>query len=268
MQDFELFEQNRGIAIGGWHFRVEKGPIGSSDELERIGQSLGIKLPSMVFTRNHVEVDARFSGEPDASGEVNPEAKTFKLKFDPIDALREVGQSDPALRVRAAKDWELRRSHKDVKTLENPSDWTFTTKYAGEVICGVKEVKENTEKDINYEQLKRRDIPILYYNDVLLFEDELDDNGVSSFTVRMRISRDFFLILTRFWLRVDDVVVRLLDTRYYHAFGDPYIIRDWRRKESYISELSNVSLDDLKYPDTADQVLSTTESRRDELVLE
>mmetsp|Transcript_2283 Transcript_2283/g.6847 ORF Transcript_2283/g.6847 Transcript_2283/m.6847 type:complete len:252 (-) Transcript_2283:249-1004(-) len=237
MRKSELFEQSRGISIGGWHFRVEKGPIGSSDELERIGQQLGIKLPGMVFTRNHVDVDARYPGEKDESGNADPEAKMFRLKFDPIDALKEVGESDPALRVRAARDWESRRTHKDVKTLENPSDWTFTTKYKGEIVCGVREVKENTEKDIDYEKLKRRDIPILYYNEVLLFEDELDDNGVSSFTVRMRISRDFFLILVRFWLRVDDVIVRLLDTRYYHAFDEPYIIRDWRRKEAYISDL-------------------------------
>lgn len=177
MAAIELFEDGKGISVGSWHFRVEKGPIGSSEELEALGKTLNLKLPSMVFLRSSVDIDLR----DDASGA----KQGFRLKFDATNALAGVGSSDPKLQVMAAKDWVSRRTHKDVQMLESPSDWTFTTKYDGDVLDGVKEIRKGTEKKINYDKLRRRDIPVRYFNESILFEDELDDNGVSIYTIRM-----------------------------------------------------------------------------------
>jgi type 2A phosphatase activator TIP41 len=40
-----------------------------------------------------------------------------------------------------------------------------------------------------------------------------------------------FLILQRFFLRVDHVLVRVIDTRLYHEFGQNEVIREFKVKE-------------------------------------
>lgn len=40
-----------------------------------------------------------------------------------------------------------------------------------------------------------------------------------------------FLILQRLFLRVDDVLFRINDTRIYHEFGAPYVVREYTSKE-------------------------------------
>lgn len=62
--------------------------------------------------------------------------------------------------------------------------------------------------------------PILFYDDLVLFEDELGDNGSSMLGVKIRVMPSGFLILQRFFLRVDDVVFRLFDTRMFCSFDE------------------------------------------------
>jgi type 2A phosphatase activator TIP41 len=62
--------------------------------------------------------------------------------------------------------------------------------------------------------------PILFYDDVMLFEDELGDNGSSMLSVKVRVMPSGFLVLQRFFLRVDNVVFRIFDTRMYVGFDD------------------------------------------------
>ena len=58
-------------------------------------------------------------------------------------------------------------------------DWTYTTEYAGSVEgATVRDVPSN-EAVIDMDLLMRPD-PILYFKDVVLFEDELHDNGMAS----------------------------------------------------------------------------------------
>ncbi|GAC96935.1 type 2A phosphatase activator TIP41 [Pseudozyma hubeiensis SY62] len=60
--------------------------------------------------------------------------------------------------------------------------------------------------------------PILFYDDIVLYEDELADNGSSIVNVKVRVMPSGFLVLQRFFLRVDDVVFRVFDTRLYCEF--------------------------------------------------
>lgn len=48
---------------------------------------------------------------------------------------------------------------------------------------------------------------------------------------------DCFLGLLRFYLRVDNVSVRIIDTRIFHSFGDNYILRDFQVKENSYDDL-------------------------------
>ena len=61
--------------------------------------------------------------------------------------------------------------------------------------------------------------PILFYDDIVLYEDELADNGSSIVNVKVRVMPSGFLVLQRFFLRVDDVVFRVFDTRLYCEFA-------------------------------------------------
>ena len=70
--------------------------------------------------------------------------------------------------------------------------------------------------------------PILFYDEVILYEDELADSGVSLLTVKVRVMPTCWLLLLRFWFRVDGVLMRLRDTRMHCNFKDdanPIILR-------------------------------------------
>ena len=84
-----------------------------------------------------------------------------------------------------------------------------------------------------------KDNPILYYDEVPLFEDELDDSGGAKSSVRFRAMKDCFYALVRFYLRVDGVMVRIFDTRIFHSFGDNYILREFQYKEGTYAELKS-----------------------------
>lgn len=62
--------------------------------------------------------------------------------------------------------------------------------------------------------------PILFFDDVVLYEDELGDNGSSVLSVKVRVMPTGVLALQRFFLRVDNVVFRVFDTRMYIGFHE------------------------------------------------
>ncbi|KAN0061062.1 Tap42 interacting protein [Thecaphora frezii] len=62
--------------------------------------------------------------------------------------------------------------------------------------------------------------PILFYDDIVLYEDELADNGSSMVNVKVRVMPSGFLVLQRFFLRVDEVLFRVFDTRLYCQFTE------------------------------------------------
>jgi len=72
-----------------------------------------------------------------------------------------------------------------------------------------------TEQRIDYAKLKQQE-RIHFFDEVVLYEDELADNGAAVLTVKIRVMATGFFILMRFFLRVDGVLVRLNDTRVYH----------------------------------------------------
>ena len=68
---------------------------------------------------------------------------------------------------------------------------------------------------IDTEKLKARE-QIKFFEEVLLFEDELHDHGVSSLSVKIRVMPSSFFLLWWFFLRIDGVLIRMNDTRLYH----------------------------------------------------
>lgn len=66
---------------------------------------------------------------------------------------------------------------------------------------------------------------------MILYEDELADNGISMLSCKIRVMPDRLLLLSRFFMRLDNVVVRLRDTRIYVDFDKAEVIRDYQARE-------------------------------------
>ena len=96
---------------------------------------------------------------------------------------------------------------------------------------------EATDELINYEKLKIQE-KILFFDEVVLYEDELDDNGCTKLSVKLRVMPSGFFILQRFYLRVDKTLIRVFDTRIYHEVENNFLIREYSEREEQIEKLS------------------------------
>ena len=166
----------------------------------------------------------------------------ISLTFNPFDALSECveeirvkdlasGKIDfipQQIGVEGTEEWKHKdtTSIKDYKAIERKMDWSFSTPYKGSFSKGELQVGSG----IPLEMLSPEN-PVLFYSEVLLFEDELADRGSAKCHVRFRIMNDCWFVLLRSYIRLDMVAVRILDTRIFHKFGESTILRDFTWKE-------------------------------------
>jgi type 2A phosphatase activator TIP41 len=120
-------------------------------------------------------------------------------------------------------------AHEGIKEVIKPFDWSYSTDYKGSVYPTAKQFEAST-KEIPIELLKRPD-PILFFDDVMLYEDELADNGVSMLSCKIRVMPARLLLLARFFMRLDNVLFRLRDTRIYVDFDSLEVIREYQSRE-------------------------------------
>lgn len=111
-----------------------------------------------------------------------------------------------------------------------PFDWSYSTDYKGSVFGSP--AFEQTSTPIPLELLKRHD-PILFWDEVMLYEDELADNGIAMLQCKVRVMPERMLLLSRFFMRLDGVLFRIRDTRVYVEFATGEVIREYtaRQKE-------------------------------------
>jgi type 2A phosphatase activator TIP41 len=165
----------------------------------------------------------------------------------------------PQVKVQYHKTWDnIKVDRDDIKRVEPTSDWSFSSPYMGyissiaksEISSFYPEVKDDKKFDVKYgndtngvvipvERLGPENKIIEYYQ-IDFFEDELSDNGISEGKIRFRIMDDCFYGLMRSYLRVDNVLIRNIDTRIFYSFGDPYIIRNVSVKEMSYEKLTNM----------------------------
>ena len=121
-----------------------------------------------------------------------------------------------------------------------PFDWSYTTDYKGTITKGKPfEGQQENAEAIPIELLKRPD-PILFFEEVVLFESELDDNGISVLSCKLRVMPDRMLLLCRQFMRLDDVIMRIRDTRIYVDFNMGKVIRDYTEKEDKFDNVKKV----------------------------
>ncbi|KAJ3001101.1 hypothetical protein HKX48_003057, partial [Thoreauomyces humboldtii] len=165
------------------------------------------------------------------------------VTFRAMDALKRVDYAPNAaegIKVACAAHWAKNNAEaaEKIKDVVKPYDWTYTTDYTGTLVAGddggsAPEAAFGPppgDAIIDVERLKRPD-PILFYDELVLYEDELADNGTAILTIRVRVMPTCFLILVRFFLRVDDVLFRVNETRLYHTFGTDVLLREYSSRE-------------------------------------
>nr|CAG4637091.1 EOG090X07SL [Ceriodaphnia reticulata] len=177
-------------------------------------------LPDMVFPDNILRIQL---------------SNNSGIEFNALDALKLVNDKEDLVKVAVAEAWKEARaemtniSHK----VSHPFDWTFTTDYRGTVFGELK-VSE-TELRIDMEKLKQKE-KILFFDEIHLYEDELADHGCASFSIKRAMPSGFFVLL-RYYLRVDDVLIRINDTRLYYEKEKEYILREYTSRESKAKDL-------------------------------
>ncbi|CAG8659801.1 5389_t:CDS:10 [Cetraspora pellucida] len=190
----------QGIRIRGWTISTTKLPIFSSQEIDRVQKEISIPLPEMFFGNNKLRV-------------TNEHGVVFELS--PVDSLKFIDATDEGgnkVKVAYSEEWKHKsaKNHGYIKDVVKPYDWTYSTSYS--------------------EKLKLPE-PILFYDEVILFEDELADNGTAILNAKVRVMPSGFFILQRFFLRVDDVLFQLNETRIYHEFGTKYLLKEYSSRE-------------------------------------
>lgn len=110
-----------------------------------------------------------------------------------------------------------------------PFDWSYSTDYKGTEQSECLRL-EPSNTPIPIELLKRPD-PIVFFDEVMLYEDEMADNGITALSCKVRVMPARLLLLCRFFMRLDGVMVRIRDTRVFIEFGIGEVIREYTARE-------------------------------------
>ncbi|KAK6210401.1 hypothetical protein QIS74_11985 [Colletotrichum tabaci] len=227
------------------NFRVasRKLPISKAGPIDEMTASLGIPVPEMIFGDNLVSVSHVPTG--------------WSISFNAYDALDAVDKTDKKmLKVAYARDWSSSREKTSagIKEVVKPYDWSYSTEYRGslrepdDAREGYHRLEDTATRQIPLELLKRRD-PILFFDDVVLFESELDDNGISIVSVKVRVHEKRMLLLCRLFMRLDNVIVRIRDTRVYADFETDEVIREYTAKEDSFDSVKRSLFMEGRLPD-------------------
>lgn len=246
---------------GNFVISTRKLPISKAGPIDQMTERLGIPVPEMIFGDNLVSLTHEPTG--------------WCLRFDAFDALDRVDKTDRnMLQVAYARDWSSSRESTTagIREVVKPYDWSYSTDYCGTLDVprhaghearakedqqeakgeeGKEEKSEQkteggrlafkpSQEQIPLELLKRRD-PILFFDEVMLYESELDDNGISQFSVKVRVHEHRMLLLCRLFMRLDNVIVRLRDTRVYVDFTQDLVLREYTAKEDSFQNVQRVS---------------------------
>ncbi|CDK26368.1 unnamed protein product [Kuraishia capsulata CBS 1993] len=217
------------IQVGDWKIFTSRKPILNSEELTQWEADLKIPLPEMIFGNNEITV--------------YNERLRKGLKFCAKDALSMVVLDHVDLKVSYATEWFSAREQKHKNNEEimgsyQDYDWTYTTEYKGTVLEDLRFAA--TEDPIPLDKLSSTKEPILLFDDMILYEDELGDNGCSVVSCKIRVMPSCLLILQRFFLRVDNVILRVYDTRFYIDFETGLVMREFKQQQEHFKDLEPV----------------------------
>ncbi|KAI5811255.1 type 2A phosphatase activator tip41 [Peziza echinospora] len=219
------------LTVSNFRISTTKRPILNATEIEAMSASIGITPPEMIFGNNEVRVEYIPAGEV-----------KWGIVFNAHDALDLVDKTGSSmLKVAYSDAWQRQRErvHEGIKEFVRPFDWSYTTAYRGSVDAPTTTTTSRTPPPQQPQPqpqplqppqftptttklplaLLSAPDPIRFFDDVILYEDELADNGMSLLSVKIRVMPHRLFILSRFFLRLDGVLWRIRDTRVYISWG-------------------------------------------------
>lgn len=222
-----------------WYICTQRLPILNAQEIEHFEEILtDIPVPEMIFGNNKVEILLKQQD----TGDIR-----FHIMFNPLDALKLVERNpEDLIQVSYADSWfksrQLKHQNSENVSLEvyKPYDWTYTSRYKGTMIKvddGISWIQDQDGSHaIPLDKLTSNN-PIKFYDDMILYEDELGDNGISMLNIKVRVMSNCLLLLQRLFIRVDGVLVRIIDTRFYVDFDEFLIIREQKFMQDRYNDL-------------------------------
>lgn len=244
---------------GSWEISTSQGQMMGSEAMDELGSGLGFKIPALVYNNTFARLkhDSGFTYEflpHKALESIGTEYRKTVLYNGGEIRPESITVIPGEVKVSSASHWEGRTVPKSstfsedskeqvaAKVFDSGNDWTFTSLYKGTVNSTRNYRIEQTNEDIPVHRLGM-DNPILWASEIVLFEDELDDNGHCKFTFRIRSMQDCVFALTRLYLRVDHVLIRICDTRIFIDLSHNSILREFQYKESTYEELRKSGFD-------------------------
>ena len=189
-----------------------------------MSHEVGFPLPTMFFGCNLISISS----------------PNFCLTFDPIRAVKTIAKSSENVPIRIlASHNEFWRQKSQSETVFD-YDWTYTP----ESFTGTQEgtfTCINSDEEIDFNRLKQQD-PILFFDENILFEDELGDNGISLLSVKLRVMNYGFYVLLNHFLRVDQIIFKSISTRFFHSFNQNFILKEIRTCEDSFESIQQVKL--------------------------
>ena len=187
-----------------------------------------------------------------------------------------------------SKDMRENRQEIEANMTKNDWDWTFSSDYCGTLgksilhsrflrsllndsktshdtsdsstsSMSILSLQAMGSSSINYNILRNTSAPILFYDEFVLYQDDLEDCGEVQFNIKLRVMPACWFVLVTMFLRVDDVVIRLIENRYFHEFDTTFVCLDSTIKQyNMSSEEDKMSPTDSPSMASATTVFSTT----------
>ncbi|KAL9579536.1 MAG: hypothetical protein Q9203_006653 [Teloschistes exilis] len=215
------------ITLHGFKITTRKLPILKAEPIERMTDALGIAPPEMIFGDNLASIEHQASG--------------WNIQFNAFDALDRVDKTGSSmLQVAHSKEWQSSREkkHEGITEVVKPFDWSYSTDYKG-TEQSRSTLLEPSNTPIPLELLKRPD-PIIFFDEVMLYEDEMADNGITLLSCKVRVMPARLLLLCRLFMRLDGVMIRIRDTRVYIEFATGEVIREYTAREDKYESVRQV----------------------------
>lgn len=128
-----------------------------------------------------------------------------------------------------------------IQSTEFHYDWTFSSPFCGTTV-GLSPWTRLEKSEMPKELLLDRSVPILYFDQIVMMEDDLHDYGLMQYTAKMRVMPSCVFILSKLYVRIDSDLLRVRDCRLLVHFASKIIYRDIEWRESAWDQLEKLGL--------------------------
>ncbi|KAK8797106.1 hypothetical protein WA158_004316 [Blastocystis sp. Blastoise] len=206
------------LTYNNWTVMIEASkPIMPLAEVFAKEKEIKMKFPEMVFDQNTVDI--------------KNDIYNFRLSFNALDYMKNRCKEGeiPQVTINTNKKWNLKLTvdskDQEITTFSDGYDWTFLSLYGGKTECS-KEYQP-TEEKIDMNRLMRHE-DILQYGSVILLEDDYHDNGIGQLVIKTRVMPSYIFVLSQYYCRIDEVIVRVVEHRYFIDTRDNYIKHEYK----------------------------------------